>query len=728
MTRITRPGSPAPLGATWDGSAVNFAIFAERAEKVDLCLFDQATGALETERISLTERTGGVWHVCLPEARPGQLYGYRVHGPHDPARGLRYNRHKLLLDPYARAISGPVEWSQAVFGYPLQGGDDRDLHMNTEDSAPFAPKAVVVDTAFSWGDDVRPNVPWQDTVVYEAHVKGLTQLCPFLPENLRGTYAGLAHPRVIEYLQALGVTSVELLPVHTFLQDQILLDRGLVNYWGYNTLGFFAPERRYSASSDLGAEVSEFKTMVKSLHDAGLEVLLDVVYNHTAEGNHFGPTLSFRGIDNQAYYRLQADNPRYYFDYTGTGNSLNVQHPGTLRLVMDSLRYWVEEMHVDGFRFDLTSTLLRGGHEVDLRGAFLQAVGQDPVVSQVKLIAEPWDLGEGGYQVGAFPPPWSEWNDKYRDVVREYWRGDPGRIAELASRVTGSSEIYSHNGRRPHASINFITAHDGFTLHDLVSYNGKHNEANGEGNRDGTDNNRSWNSGVEGPTDNPRVLQLRAKQMLNMLTTLLISQGVPMLLSGDEVARSQQGNNNTYCQDNELTWHPWELSGGEQQMLDWTRRIIALRKAHPVLRRRVYFEGASGRAERDILWLRPDGGELVGDEWHNPNRRAFGIWLSGCPDGLRDLEGEQVVDDTLFFMLNSGDDNIVFRLPLTPSDTRWELVLDTDKPTSLTRPRLHRGRGRYTVSGRSMVVLKHPTTSKRQDLSAPQLFEEGVSV
>lgn len=717
MARLTSPGSPFPLGASWDGSAVNFALFAEQAEKVELCLFDQATGALEAERIPIKERTGGVWHICLPEVRPGQLYGYRVHGPHDPAHGLRFNPHKLLIDPYAKALSGPVQWSEAVFGYPLQGGDDRDLQINTEDSAPHVPKSIVVDTAFSWDDDRRPEIPWHDTVVYEAHVKGLTQLCPHIPEDLRGTYAGLGHPKVIEYLQQLGITSVELLPVQEFIQDQILLDRGLTNYWGYNTIGFFAPEGRYSASGTLGSQVNEFKTMVKSLHNAGLEVILDVVYNHTAEGNHFGPTLSFRGVDNQAYYRLQTDYPRYYFDYTGTGNSLNIAHPSALRLVMDSLRYWVEEMHVDGFRFDLTATLLRGSHEVELRGAFLQAVGQDPVLSQVKLIAEPWDLGEGGYQVGAFPPPWSEWNDRYRDSVREYWRGDPGRVPELASRLTGSSDLYAHNGRRPHASINFVTAHDGFTLHDLVSYNSKHNEANGEGNRDGTDNNRSWNCGVEGPTDDPRVLQLRAKQMLNMLTTLLISQGVPMLLSGDEIARTQNGNNNTYCQDNELTWHSWELTKGQQQMLDWTRRVIELRRVHPILRRREYFHGVGEAGERDILWLRPDGGEMGGDEWHDPNRRAFGFWLSGCPSGLEDLEGKQVWDDTLFVMLNSSDDNIVFRLPLTPANTRWELVLDTDKPDSLTRPRLHRGRGRYTVAGRSMVLLKHPT-----DANTPQFI------
>jgi glycogen operon protein len=710
---LTYPGNPYPLGATWDGSAVNFALYAEHAEKVELCLFDEASDAPETARLELVERTGGVWHICLPEVRPGQLYGYRVHGPYDPSRGLRFNPCKLVTDPYARALSGPVEWSDAVFGYPLHGGEDRDLRMDQADSARFVPKGIVVDESFAWGDDRPPDVSWEDTVIYEAHVKGLTRLCPRVPEKMRGTYAGLGHRSVVEYLQRLGVTAVELLPVHAFVQDQHLIARGLANYWGYNTLGFFAPESRYSSMGSMGGQVDEFKTMVRSLHNAGLEVILDVVYNHTAEGNRFGPTLSFKGIDNPTYYRLNPGDRRYYVDYTGTGNSLNTAHPHTLQLVMDSLRYWVREMHVDGFRFDLAATLARTEHEVSQRAAFLQAVGQDPVLQQVKLIAEPWDVGEGGYQVGAFPPPWSEWNDRYRDSVRRFWRGDPNQIGELGSRLAGSSDLYAHNGRPPRASINFVTAHDGFTLRDLVSYNHKHNEANGEENRDGTDNNLSWNCGVEGETTDARVIDLRTRQMRNLLTTLMVSQGVPMILSGDEVARTQRGNNNAYCQDNELTWHPWELTEQQRRMLEWTRRVLDLRREHRILRRRRYFpwRPLRGKAEPDILWLHPEGDEMSEEEWNNDSRRSLMVWLSGTPHDLTDEHGEPIRDDTLLLLMNSSDGSIVFRLPKTPGRVRWELVLDTDRPDDPVGAEYHAGRSRYPVAGRSLAILKHRTNA-----------------
>src|SRR5215217_447953 len=589
------PGSPFPLGATYDGTGTNFAVFSEVADAVELCLFD-ADGA-ET-RVALPERTAQVWHGYAPTAGPGQRYGFRVHGPYEPAAGLRCHPSKLLLDPYATAVEGEVDWGEAMFTYRF---DAPDGPLNDLVTSPY----------FDWANDRPPRTAWNETVVYEVHVKGFTARHPDIPEELRGTYAGLAHPAAIEYLSALGITAVELLPVHQFIQDSHLVERGLRIYWGYNSIGFLAPHNAYSASGQLGGQVQEFKQLVKAMHDAGLEVILDVVYNHTAEGNHLGPTLSFKGLDNRAYYRLVEDDPRFYYDTTGTGNSLNMRHPHVLQLIMDSLRYWVTEMHVDGFRFDLASALAREFHEVDRLAAFFDIIQQDPVISQVKLIAEPWDLGDGGYQVGNFPPLWSEWNGKYRDTVRDFWRGEPATLAEFASRVAGSSDLYEHTGRRPIASVNFVIAHDGFTLADLVSYNEKHNEANGENNRDGESHNRSWNCGVEGPTDDAAVVALRERQHRNFLVTLLLSQGVPMLLHGDEIGRTQQGNNNVYCQDNELSWVDWDLGEDRTALLDFTKRVIHLRRDHPVLRRRRFFEGAAdhgGESDlHDIAWFNPSG-------------------------------------------------------------------------------------------------------------------------
>ena len=577
---IIWPGCPYPLGATWDGEGVNFALYSEHAEKVELCLFD-ILGRRETVRLPLPEQTDMVWHGYLPEVRPGQLYGYRAYGPYAPAQGLRFNPHKLLLDPYGKQIQGTIQWNDSHFGYRV-GHKQEDLSFDRRDNAAGMPKNRVIDSAFTWGTDAPPNIPWHKTLIYEMHVRGFTKCHPDVPAHLRGTYAGLSTAPVIEYLTRLGVTSIELMPVHSFVDDRQLMERGLRNYWGYNSIGFFALEPRYLATNS----IREFKTMVKTLHSAGLEVILDVVYNHTAEGNHMGPTLSLKGIDNSSYYRLVADNPRYYMDYTGTGNTLNMRHPRVLQLIMDSLRYWVLEMHVDGFRFDLAATLARELHEVDRLGAFLDIIHQDPVLSQVKLIAEPWDLGEGGYQVGNFPVGWAEWNDRYRDTVRSFWKGDGGVFGDLAYRITGSSDLYAHSGRRPYASVNFVTAHDGFTLQDLVSYNDKHNQANGENNRDGNNDNRSWNCGVEGPTGDPGIQALRAKQKRNLLATLLLSQGVPMMSGGDEIGHTQMGNNNAYCQDNETSWLNWNLQPQDRELLTFVQRMINLRKRHPVFRRR----------------------------------------------------------------------------------------------------------------------------------------------
>jgi len=707
----TYAGQPYPLGATWDGSGVNFALYSEHAEAVDLCLFDQAYGAPEVTRIRMTEQTDYVWHVYLPEARPGQLYGYRVYGPFDPRQGHRFNPHKLLLDPYAKAITGAVEWSDAMFGYPLHGGEDRDLLMDTSDSATGMPKAVVIEPAFSWGSDRPPKTPWHETIIYEAHVRGLTMLHPDLPEASRGTYAGLADHHVVQYLQDLGITAIELMPVHHFVYDRHLRDRGLRNYWGYNSIGYFSPDVRYAKARSPGAQVNEFKTMVKTLHQAGIEVIIDVVYNHTAEGNHLGPTLSFRGIDNRSYYRLVSSQPRYYMDYTGTGNTLNMLHPRTIQMIMDSLRYWVLEMHVDGFRFDLASALARELHEVDRLSAFFDIIHQDPVLSQVKLIAEPWDVGEGGYQVGNFPILWAEWNGKYRDCVRRFWRSDPGQVAELGYRLTGSSDLYARTGRRPYASINFVTAHDGFTLRDLVSYNAKHNEANGENNRDGSDDNLSWNCGVEGETDDPGIRALRARQMRNLMTMLLVSQGVPMILHGDEISRTQRGNNNAYCQDNELAWQPWDLTSEQRETLEWTKRMIGFRKAHWVLRRRNYFQGRPirGRSTKDIRWLRPDGHEMLEEHWMDRWVRCLGVHLAGDATDLLDAQGKPVIDDSLLVLLNSNDQVVDFQVPSLDGEQNWTLVLDTNCPEATESARCYQSGSAYSLGPRSMAILKHRT-------------------
>ena len=712
----TLPGRPYPLGATWDGSGVNFALFSEDAEAVELCIFDTAYGVPEVERVRVREQTDFVWHVYLPEARPGMMYGYRVYGPYDPARGMRFNANKLLMDPYAKATTGPIEWSDNMFAYPLASRRrDRDLILDEADSSPGMPKGVVIEPAFSWGDDRAPKVPWHDTVIYEAHVKGMTQLHPLIAPERRGTYAALGDQRVIHYLKQLGITAVELMPVHQFVNDKRLVDLGLANYWGYNTVGFFTPDPRYSTGVGPGGRVNEFKTTVHTLHREGIEVILDVVYNHTAEGNHLGPTLSFRGIDNRAYYRLMPDDERFYMDYTGTGNTLNVRHPRVLQLIMDSLRYWVLEMHVDGFRFDLASALARELHDVDKLSAFFDIIHQDPVLSQVKLIAEPWDVGEGGYQVGNFPVGWTEWNGKYRDTVRRFWRGDPGVAADLAYRLTGSSDLYAPGGRRPYASINFVTAHDGFTLRDLVSYNQKHNEANGEGSNDGSNDNLSWNMGVEGETDDTAVRALRRRQMRNFLATLMLSQGVPMLLHGDEVGRTQQGNNNAYCQDNEISWLDWEREEWQQEMLDWTQRLIRLRSEHVLLRRREYFQGRPIRTAgvKDIYWLRPDGEEMTDENWFDPEVRCLGMLLPGPAADLTDEEGLPSPDDTLLLLVNAAETDVSFTLPDAVGRRYWELDLDSAKPNANPGSESYMPGGVYEMVGRSLALLINPRNGHR---------------
>jgi isoamylase len=702
----TRPGHPYPLGATWDGSGVNFALFSENATGVELCLFGGADAREET-RIPVTERTEQVWHVYLPESRPGQRYGYRVHGPYEPAQGHRFNAAKLLIDPYAKALDGTVRSTDALFGYQV-GHPEADLAPDDRDSAAGVPKSLVIDTAFTWGGDRPPRTPWNETIIYELHVKGFSVRCPSMPAELRGTYAGLTSPAALDYLRGLAVTAVELLPIHQFIDDKHLLDKGLTNYWGYNSIGFFAPDVRYASVPHAGDQVSEFKTMVKALHEAGIEVLLDVVYNHTAEGNQLGPTLSFRGIDNAAYYRLLADDRRYYMDYTGTGNTLNMMHPRTLQFIMDSLRYWIQEMHVDGFRFDLASALARELDDVDRLGSFFDIIQQDPVISQAKLIAEPWDLGEGGYQVGNFPVLWAEWNGIYRDTVRAYWKGDEGQAGGLAYRLTGSSDLYGRGGRRPYASINFVTAHDGFTLHDLVSYNDKHNEANGEGNRDGHDHNLSWNGGVEGPTDDPEIIELRERRKRNFLATLLISQGVPMLCGGDEIARTQQGNNNAYCQDNEISWLDWKLDRRRRDLLSFTRSLIALRHRHPVLRRRQFFHGRRilGSELKDLSWFRPDGREMTDEDWNNPHTRCFGLRLAGDAIEEVDARGERVVDDTLLILMNAYHEGVPFVLPAHQRGVRWEALVDTRAPDGRPSSRVLRPGKTYDLGARSLAILK----------------------
>jgi isoamylase len=700
----TRPGRPYPLGATWDGAGVNFALFSDHATAVTLCLFDPANRTSETHRIPMVERTDQVWHVYLPEGRPGLLYGFRVEGPYEPAAGHRFNARKLLLDPYARAITGAIEWSDAIFGYQV-GAPDADLTQDERDSAPFVPKSVVVDPAFTWGDDRPLRTPWHLTVIYEAHIKGFTARHPAVPKELRGTYAGLASPAAIEHLGRLGVTAVELMPVHHFVRDRHLAERGLTNYWGYNTIGFFAPDARYASGGVGGDQVREFKQMVRALHQAGIEVILDVVYNHTAEGNHLGPTLCFRGIDNAAYYRL-AEDRRHYMDYTGCGNTLDMTHPRCVQLLMDSLRYWVTEMHVDGFRFDLASALARELHAVDRLSAFFDVINQDPLISQVKLIAEPWDLGEGGYQVGNFPAGWAEWNGRFRDTVRRYWKGDEGQVADLAYRLTGSSDLYESDGRRPSASINFATAHDGFTLLDLVSFNDKHNEANGDDNRDGTSENLSWNCGTEGPTDDPAVTALRERQIRNFLATLLLSQGVPMLLGGDEIGRTQEGNNNAYCQDNELSWINWTPSRSTRAQLEFTRRLIRLRLAHPVFHRRRFFQGRriEGSEVKDLSWFRPDGKEMTPEEWTNGLTRCLGLRLAG--DAIEELDeaGNAIRDDTFLLLLNAHHEPVDFVLPAHRPRMRWELLLDTRDWT--VKPHAFRAGDTYQMEARSLVALR----------------------
>ena len=700
------PGDPYPLGATWDGQGVNFALYAEQAVAVELCLFDTPDAPHESERIRLPEQTDLVWHVYLPGLQPGQLYGYRVYGPYEPNRGLRFNPAKLLVDPYAKAISRRIEWHDSVYGYTI-GDPAGDLSFDERDSAPFMPRSVVIGSQFDWGDDRPPKTPLHDSIIYELHVKGFTRQHPRVPPRLRGTYAGLAYPPVVEYLKSLGVTAVELLPVHHHVNDRYLVERGLRNYWGYNSLAFFAPDAGYSSSGWLGQQVTEFKAMVKTLHAAGIEVILDVVYNHTAEGNHFGPTLSMRGVENRAYYRLVPDALRFYMDYTGTGNSLNMLHPRTLQLIMDSLRYWVTEMHVDGFRFDLAATLARGLHEQDRLSAFFDIIHQDPILSQVKLIAEPWDVGPGGYQVGNFPVLWAEWNGKYRDTVRRFWKGDEAQVAEMAYRLTGSSDLYEATGRRPYASINFVTAHDGFTLRDLVSYNEKHNEANGEGNRDGESHNHSWNCGVEGPTDDPAVNALRARQQRNFLATLLLSQGAPMLLAGDEFGRSQGGNNNAYCQDNPISWVNWQIGADERVLLEFTRTLIRLRTEHPVFHRRSFFQGRSihGLQISDIAWYRPDGQEMTEDEWNSSSMRCLGMLLNGAIMNEWDRWGRHLHDDVFLLLLNANHEPIPFLVPGIDSDPPWQVVFDTAAHEVVTEP-VCRGGQTYSLQERSLVLLQ----------------------
>ena len=693
------PGQPYPLGAVYDGSGTNFSLFSEIAECVELCLFDEEGN--ET-RIDLPEVTGYRWHGYLPTVEPGQRYGFRVHGPWDPANGHRGNPAKLLLDPYTKAIDGQVRWDEALFPYRFNDGPDA---RSDSDSAPFMPGCVVHQPHFDWSGDRRLQLPWHETIIYETHVKGLTATHPDIPPELRGTYAGLAQPAVIEYLKKLGITAVELMPIHYFIHDKHLVDRGLRNYWGYNSIGYFAPQSEYASDKRPAAAVAEFKQMVKTLHQAGIEVILDVVYNHTAEGNHLGPMLCFKGIDNAYYYRL-TDDKRYYMDYTGTGNSLNMRNPHVLQLLMDSLRYWVLEMHVDGFRFDLAATLARELHEVDRLSAFFDLIQQDPVISQVKLIAEPWDVGEGGYQVGNFPPVWTEWNGKYRDCVRDFWRGEDYTLAEFASRFTGSSDLYGNTSRLPYASINFDTAHDGFTLNDLVSYSEKHNEANGEENRDGESHNRSWNTGVEGPTDDPEVLRLRTRQKRNFLATLLLSQGVPMLLGGNEIGRTQQGNNNAYCQDNEISWYDWQTT--DEDLLAFCQRLIRYRKEHPVFRRRRWFQGQPihGSEVKDLAWFTLEGEQMAEEDWGQGFAKSLGVFLNGATIPNPNPHGEPVIDDNFYVIFNAHHEPLNFTLPRTDWGERWLKELDTQNGW-VEKEESFKAGDQIKVEARSMVVLRH---------------------
>jgi isoamylase len=708
------PGQPYPLGATWTGLGVNFAIFSAHATRVELCLFDSANAAAPSTCVLLPEHTDMVWHGYLPDVRPGQLYGFRVHGPYEPRAGHRFNHSKVVLDPYAKAIGRVVQWDDSNFGYRI-GDEASDLSFDDRDNAAFAPLASVIDPAFTWGDDRPPRTPWHKTIIYEMHVKGFSQLSRAIPAAQRGTYEALTSEAAIEHLQRLGVTAVELMPVHHHSYDRHLVERGLSNYWGYNTLSFFAPDVRYAANGS--DSVREFKRMVKALHSAGLEVILDVVYNHTAEGNHLGPTLSLRGVDNESYYRLVPEDRRYYLDFTGCGNTLNMQSPQVLQLIMDSLRYWVVEMHVDGFRFDLASALARELYEVDRLGAFFDIIHQDPVISQVKLIAEPWDLGAGGYQVGNFPVLWTEWNGKYRDAMRAFWRGDDRGVAELATRFAGSNDLYERSGRLPYASINFITAHDGFTLHDLVSYNEKHNEANGEDNRDGEGHNLSWNCGVEGPTDDPGITKLREQQKRNLMASLLLSVGVPMISGGDEMGRTQQGNNNAYCQDTEISWTPWDLSLEQQQFLAFTRRLVRFRRSQPALQRRKYFHGRSirGAEAKDIYWLDSTGREMTDEAWNAPSVHSLGILMVGNVLDEVDERGRQVRGDTLLILLNAHAETVTFALPAASEGTAWMRAFDTIAPR--VEECAYEGGATYPLQSRTLAAFILTTQKTRRRAS-----------
>ena len=702
MEKKTHLGSPYPLGATYDGKGVNFSLYAENATGVELCLFDSENDKNSAVTIPVRERTHQVWHVYIPDIHPGQLYGYRVHGPYEPEQGLRFNPNKLLIDPYAKAIAGTLEWNDALFGYEI-GHPNGDLSFSEADSAPYIPKSVVVDNSFDWEGVKPPCHPMHQSIIYEAHVKGFTALHPDIPEDIRGTYAALSHPITIEHLTSLGVTAIELMPVHHFISDRHLQEKGLTNYWGYNSIGFFAPDARYASSGIHGEQVREFKEMVKALHRAGIEVILDVVYNHTGEGNEMGPTLSFRGIDNSAYYRL-AEDPRYYMDYTGTGNTLNARLPNVLRLIMDSLRYWIEEMHIDGFRFDLASTLARELHEVNKLSSFFDVIHQDPVISQVKLIAEPWDIGEGGYQVGEFPAGWAEWNGKYRDCIRDYWIGADSMLGEFAERLTGSSDLYKDDYRNPAASINFITAHDGFTLQDLVSYNDKHNEANGEDNQDGESHNRSWNCGAEGATEDEEINTLRSRQKRNLLCTLFLSQGVPMLVAGDEIGRTQQGNNNAYCQDNEISWIDWKDM--DHELLSFTKQLIAFRRAHPAFCRRKWFQGRpiKGIGVEDIIWFLPEGNEMDDQHWENDFARSLAVYLNGEGIPSLDNEGNKITDNSFYIIFNAFWEDINYKLPAEKYGKSWIKVLDSHKAVIKEFGKLDAGET-ISVPGRCVIVL-----------------------
>jgi isoamylase len=699
------PGRPYPLGANWDGRGVNFALYSENASEVKLLLYERRESIEPNEEITFREKTGYVWHAYCPDMLPGQLYHYRVRGTYEPQRGLRFNHNKALIDPYTKALAGSVEWNDSIFGYKI-GDPAADVSFDQRDSGPFVPKCVVIDSsAFDWSGDHLLHNPWNETVIYELHVKGLTQLHKEVEESKRGTYAGLASPKIIRYLKDLGITAVELLPIHHHVNNRFLVTRGLTNYWGYNTIGFFAPDSRYSSSGVLGEQIFEFREMVKAFHRAGIEVILDVVYNHTAEGNHLGPTISFRGIDNTTYYRISPENPRYYVDFTGTGNSMNMRHPTVIQMIMDSLRYWVQEMHVDGFRFDLASTLARELYDVDRLSSFFEVIQQDPIVSRVKLIAEPWDVGSGGYQVGNFPPLWAEWNGKFRDTIRRFWKGDESQVAELAYRLTGSSDLYQTEGRSPHASINFVTCHDGFTLNDLVSYNQKHNEANGEDNRDGTDYNLSWNCGVEGPSNDPKILELRERQKRNFIATLFIAEGVPMLCAGDETSRTQKGNNNAYCQDNEISWVDWTLDERKRSLLEFTRTCVYLMKSHPVLRRRKFFQGKNLFGSfKDIIWLHPEGVEMTEESWRQSHIHTIGMVLNG--DGLDEYNdrGERVADDTLLILLNADSLPVHFAIP--DIGAQWEVILNTYDPNLKISQKFVKSGERYELAERAVVMMR----------------------